>query len=48
MNSKWHRMRCTCGAAWQWFGREREAAALRRLWQQHHCGPGHSVSNGGD
>jgi hypothetical protein len=44
--SRWHRLRCSCGAAWQWFGRDGEAAALCRLWQQHHRGPGHRVSDG--
>jgi hypothetical protein len=48
MNSKWHRLRCSCGAAWHWFGREAEAAALGRLWQQQHRGPGHSVSTAVD
>ena len=44
MNNCWFRLRCSCGAAWHWYGREAEASMLERLWRSSHKGSGHAVT----
>lgn len=41
--ASWVRLRCACGARWQWYGRQSEAAVLERLWRNSHLGGGHAI-----
>jgi hypothetical protein len=39
----WIRLRCQCGANWDWWGSAEEARMLRRLFEDKHQGRGHIV-----
>jgi hypothetical protein len=32
----WHEFTCPCGARVRWYGHEREAAFLRRMFERQH------------
>jgi hypothetical protein len=43
----WFRLRCSCGARWDWWGTTAESQPLRIMFERAHQGPGHAVRETG-